>query len=41
MTRFMGTETEYGILTPDSPSLSPIVSSTHAVVAYAAMHTAA
>nr|VDG63657.1 Pup deamidase/depupylase [Streptococcus thermophilus] len=41
MTRFMGTETEYGILTPDNPSLSPIVSSTHAVVAYAAMHTAA
>lgn len=41
MTRFMGTETEYGILTPENPSLSPIVSSTHAVVAYAAMHTAA
>lgn len=41
MTRFMGTETEYGITTPDDLSLSPIVSSTHAVVAYAAMHTAA
>ena len=37
----MGTETEYGILTPDDPSLSPIVSSTHAVVAYAALNTAA
>ena len=41
MTRFMGTETEYGITTPDDPGLSPIVSSTHAVVAYAAMNTAA
>lgn len=37
----MGTETEYGITCPDDPSLSPIVSSTHAVVAYAALHTAA
>lgn len=41
MTRFMGTETEYGITTPGDMSLSPIVSSTHAVVAYAAMNTAA
>ena len=41
MTRFMGTETEYGITTPAQPGLSPIVSSTHLVVAYAAMHTAA
>lgn len=41
MTRFMGTETEYGITTPDDLALSPIVSSTHAVVAYAAMNTAA
>ncbi len=41
MTRFMGTETEYGITTPDDQALSPIVSSTHAVVAYAAMNTAA
>lgn len=37
----MGTETEYGITTPAQPGLSPIVSSTHLVVAYAAMHTAA
>ena len=41
MTRFIGTETEYGITTPDNPALSPIVCSSHAVVAYAAMHTAA
>lgn len=41
MTRFMGTETEYGITTPQAPELSQLVSSTHAVVAYAAMHTAA
>ena len=41
MTRFMGTETEYGISTPTQPGLSPIVTSTHLVVAYAAMHTAA
>lgn len=41
MTRFMGTETEYGITTPADMALSPIVSSTHAVVAYAAMNTAA
>lgn len=37
----MGTETEYGITTPADMALSPIVSSTHAVVAYAAMNTAA
>ncbi|GAB3074675.1 depupylase/deamidase Dop [Corynebacterium aquatimens] len=41
MTRFMGTETEYGIMTPTDPHLSPIMSSTHAVVSYAAMHTMA
>lgn len=41
MARFIGTETEYGITTPDNPAMSPIVSSSHAVVAYAAMHTAA
>ncbi|WP_291313567.1 depupylase/deamidase Dop [Corynebacterium sp. UBA2622] len=41
MTRYMGTETEYGITCPGDPSLSPIVTSTHAVVAYAAMHTGA
>ncbi|RNE49148.1 depupylase/deamidase Dop [Corynebacterium alimapuense] len=41
MTRYMGTETEYGIATPDAPGLSPIITSTHAVVAYAAMHTGA
>ena len=36
MTRYMGTETEYGITSPSDSSLSPIVTSTHAVVAYAA-----
>ncbi|MHA2788973.1 depupylase/deamidase Dop [Corynebacterium sp. S7] len=41
MTRFMGTETEYGIATPSQPEVSPIVTSTHAVVAYAAMNTGA
>ena len=41
MTRYMGTETEYGITSPSDSSLSPIVTSTHAVVAYAAMHTGA
>ncbi|QPK84189.1 proteasome accessory factor PafA2 [Corynebacterium qintianiae] len=41
MTRYMGTETEYGISCPGDPSLSPIVTSTHAVVAYAATHTGA
>lgn len=41
MTRFMGTETEYGIATPTNPEVSPIVTSTHAVVAYAAMNTGA
>ena len=35
MPRFMGTETEYGISTPTDPMLSPIVTSTHAVVAFA------
>lgn len=39
--RVMGTETEYGIATPSNPVLSPIVTSTHAVVAYAALHTGA
>ncbi|MEJ5927281.1 depupylase/deamidase Dop [Corynebacterium sp. H128] len=32
----MGTETEYGIATPSDPLLSPIITSTHVVVAYAA-----
>ncbi len=41
MTRFMGTETEYGIATPSDPEVSPILTSTHAVVAYAAMNTGA
>lgn len=41
MARFIGTETEYGIATPSWPELSPIVTSTHAVVAYAALHTGA
>jgi len=35
MPRFMGTETEYGISTPTDPMLSPIITSTHAVVAFA------
>ncbi|APT93705.1 proteasomal accessory factor [Corynebacterium phocae] len=39
--RFIGTETEYGIVCPQDKSLSPIVTSTHAVVGYAAMHTSA
>lgn len=39
MARFMGTETEYGIATPSRPELSPIVTSTHVVVAYAARRT--
>lgn len=39
--RFLGTETEYGIFTPDDPELSPLLTSTHAVVAYAALHTTA
>ncbi|MEX3550813.1 depupylase/deamidase Dop [Corynebacterium sp. LK2537] len=39
MARLLGTETEYAIVTPDRPDFSPIVSSTHAVVAYAALHT--
>ena len=29
-----GTETEYGISTPTHPTLSPIITSTHAVVAF-------
>lgn len=37
----MGTETEYGITTPSDPLLSPLITSTHAVVAYAALHTSA
>ncbi|AKK11085.1 depupylase/deamidase Dop [Corynebacterium uterequi] len=41
MTRFMGTETEYGIATPSRPQLSPIITSTHAVVSYAALRTGA
>ncbi|WP_342319733.1 depupylase/deamidase Dop [Corynebacterium mayonis] len=39
--RYMGTETEYGIACPSEPGLSPIITSTHAVVAYAAMNTGA
>lgn len=35
MERFIGSETEYGISTPGHNYLSPIVTSTHAVVAYA------
>ncbi|MDU0477693.1 depupylase/deamidase Dop [Staphylococcus chromogenes] len=36
MSRFIGTETEYGIATPSDPLLSPIITSTHVVVGYAA-----
>lgn len=39
--RYMGTETEYGITCPDNPLISPLVTSTHAVVAYAALRTKA
>lgn len=39
MTRFLGTETEYGISSPSDPMLSPILSSTHAVVALSALTT--
>lgn len=35
MPRIIGTETEYGIATPSWPQLSPIITSTHAVVGYA------
>lgn len=35
MIRFLGTETEYGIATPTNPMVSPIITSTHVVVAYA------
>ncbi|QGU07399.1 Pup deamidase/depupylase [Corynebacterium occultum] len=41
MARFMGTETEYGISTPEDPYLSQIITSTHAVVAFAAVNTGA
>lgn len=41
MSRFLGTETEYGISTPTQPEVSPILTSTHAVVAFAALHTEA
>jgi hypothetical protein len=34
MARVLGTETEYGIATPTDPTLSPIITSTHAVVAF-------
>ncbi|AKK03138.1 depupylase/deamidase Dop [Corynebacterium epidermidicanis] len=36
MSRFLGTETEYGIASPTMPTLSPIITSTHLVVSYAA-----
>ncbi|GAB3943713.1 depupylase/deamidase Dop [Corynebacterium tapiri] len=41
MSRFMGTETEYGIATPSHPEVSSIITSTHAVVSYAALRTGA
>ncbi|MDY6049877.1 MAG: depupylase/deamidase Dop [Corynebacterium sp.] len=37
--RALGTEVEYGILAPSQPAVSPIITSSHVVVAYAA-HTA-
>ncbi|PFG28724.1 depupylase/deamidase Dop [Corynebacterium renale] len=39
MSRYLGLETEYGIATPGHEEVSPIITSTHAVVAYAAAHT--
>ncbi|GAA1473866.1 Pup deamidase/depupylase [Corynebacterium felinum] len=39
--RVMGTETEYGIATPSNTSLSPIVTSTHAVVAFGQLENSA
>ena len=38
MSRVVGTETEYGIATPELPEYSPIISSTHAVVALSLIH---
>ena len=38
MTRVLGTEIEYGITSPGAPELSPIVTSTRAVLAYAEAH---
>ena len=38
MTRYLGTETEYGITCPDNPQISPLVTSTHAVVALSLIH---
>jgi proteasome accessory factor PafA2 len=35
--RILGTETEFGIIAPDEPTLSPIETSTQAVIAYAAV----
>ncbi|AGP30753.1 depupylase/deamidase Dop [Corynebacterium terpenotabidum] len=35
--RILGTETEFGIIAPDEPMLSPIETSTQAVIAYAAV----
>ncbi|MDN6619449.1 MAG: proteasome accessory factor PafA2 family protein, partial [Corynebacterium variabile] len=34
--RIIGTETEFGIIAPDDPTVSPIDPSTQAVIAYAA-----
>ncbi|MEJ5919870.1 depupylase/deamidase Dop [Corynebacterium sp. H78] len=36
--RIFGTEVEYGILSPEDPTASPIVTSTQAVLAYAKAH---
>ena len=36
--RFIGTEVEYGIATPDDPTISPILTSTQVVIAYASEH---
>ena len=38
MARVLGTEIEYGITSPGKPELSPILTSTKAVLAYAEAH---
>ena len=38
MTRVLGTEIEYGITSPGAPELSPIVTSTRAVLALSLIH---
>lgn len=41
MARVLGTEIEYGIVAPDDPEISPIMTSTMAILAYAKKHTTA